>query len=45
MAPQVTLGCNDIFGQDPPPAYGFGGNSTNILASFMMPPDGLFTCS
>ncbi len=25
----ITLGCNDIFGQDPPQAYGFGGNSTN----------------
>ena len=25
----ITLGCNDIFGQDPPRAYGFGGNSTN----------------
>jgi iron complex outermembrane receptor protein len=24
----ITLGCNDIFGQDPPTAYGFGGNST-----------------
>ena len=26
---QITLGCNNIFGQDPPRAYGFGGNSTN----------------
>ena len=25
----ITLGCNNIFGQDPPRAYGFGGNSTN----------------
>ena len=24
----VTIGCNDIFGTDPPAAYGFGGNST-----------------
>ncbi len=24
----ITIGCNDIFGQDPPAAYGFGGNST-----------------
>jgi len=24
----ITLGCNNIFGQDPPDAYGFGGNST-----------------
>ena len=24
----ITLGCNDIFGTDPPKAYGFGGNST-----------------
>jgi iron complex outermembrane recepter protein len=24
----ITLGCNDIFGTDPPTAYGFGGNST-----------------
>ena len=24
----VTIGCNDIFGEDPPAAYGFGGNST-----------------
>ena len=26
---QITFGCNDIFGQDPPRAYGFGGNATN----------------
>ena len=26
---QITIGCNDIFGQDPPRAYGFGGNPTN----------------
>ena len=25
----ITLGCNNIFGQDPPRAYGFGGNGTN----------------
>ncbi len=25
----ITVGCNNIFGQDPPNAYGFGGNSTN----------------
>ena len=25
----ITLGCNDMFGEDPPRAYGFGGNSTN----------------
>ncbi len=25
----VTLGCDNIFGEDPPQAYGFGGNSTN----------------
>ncbi len=25
----ITLGCNNIFGVDPPQAYGFGGNSTN----------------
>ncbi|HEX4667333.1 MAG TPA: TonB-dependent receptor plug domain-containing protein [Chthoniobacterales bacterium] len=24
----ITLGCDNIFGQDPPKAYGFGGNST-----------------
>jgi outer membrane receptor protein involved in Fe transport len=24
----ITLGCNNIFGQDPPKAYGFGGSST-----------------
>jgi iron complex outermembrane receptor protein len=24
----ITLGCNNIFGQDPPVSYGFGGNST-----------------
>ncbi len=24
----ITLGCTNIFGQDPPKAYGFGGNST-----------------
>jgi len=24
----VTVGCNNIFGQDPPRAYGFGANST-----------------
>lgn len=24
----ITLGCNNIFGTDPPDAYGFGGNST-----------------
>ena len=25
----ITLGCVNIFGQDPPKDYGFGGNSTN----------------
>lgn len=25
----ITVGCDNIFGQDPPKAYGFGGNSTN----------------
>jgi outer membrane receptor protein involved in Fe transport len=25
----ITVGCDNIFGQDPPVAYGFGGNSTN----------------
>ena len=25
----ITVGCNNIFGVDPPQAYGFGGNSTN----------------
>jgi len=24
----ITLGCDNIFGQDPPDAYGFGGNGT-----------------
>src|SRR5206468_10912847 len=24
----ITLGCDNGFGQDPPKAYGFGGNST-----------------
>jgi outer membrane receptor protein involved in Fe transport len=24
----ITIGCDNIFGQDPPAAYGFGGNST-----------------
>lgn len=24
----ITLGCDNIFGQDPPPAYGFGGSPT-----------------
>jgi iron complex outermembrane receptor protein len=24
----ITLGCNDVFGEDPPTAYGEGGNST-----------------
>ncbi len=24
----ITVGCDNIFGQDPPKAYGFGGNST-----------------
>ena len=24
----ITLGCNNIFGQDPPKAYGFGGSPT-----------------
>ncbi len=23
----ITVGCDNIFGQDPPKAYGFGGNS------------------
>jgi len=26
---QIQIGCNNIFGQDPPTAFGFGGNSTN----------------
>ena len=25
---QVTVGCNDVFNETPPKAYGFGGNST-----------------
>ena len=25
---KITLGCDNIFGQDPPKAYGFGGNGT-----------------
>ena len=25
----ITLGCNNIFGVDPPQAYGWGGNTTN----------------
>ena len=25
----ITVGCDNIFGEDPPKAYGFGGNSTN----------------
>ena len=25
----VTLGCDNIFGQDPPQSYGFGGNTTS----------------
>jgi len=25
----ITLGCVNVFGQDPPQAYGFGGNGTN----------------
>ena len=24
----ITVGCDNVFGQDPPTAYGFGGNST-----------------
>ncbi len=24
----ITVGCDNVFGQDPPKAYGFGGNST-----------------
>jgi len=24
----ITIGCNNVFGQDPPKAYGFGGSST-----------------
>lgn len=25
----ITIGCDNIFGQDPPQAFGFGGNGTN----------------
>ena len=28
MAHSITLGCDNVFDQDPPKAYGFGGNST-----------------
>jgi outer membrane receptor protein involved in Fe transport len=29
----ITLGCNNIFGTDPPKAYGFGGSSTGYPGS------------
>jgi iron complex outermembrane recepter protein len=37
----ITLGCNDIFGTDPPRAYGFGGNATNY-PSFLYDSTGRF---
>jgi iron complex outermembrane receptor protein len=37
----ITVGCNNIFGQDPPKAYGFGGNSTKY-PGFLYDPTGRF---
>jgi len=37
----ITLGCNNIFGQDPPKAYGFGGNTTKY-PGFLYDPTGRF---
>ena len=37
----ITLGCSNIFGQDPPKAYGFGGNSTKY-PGFLYDPTGRF---
>ena len=37
----ITLGCSNIFGQDPPKAYGFGGNSTKY-PGFLYDPSGRF---
>lgn len=37
----ITLGCNNIFGQDPPKAYGLGGNSTKY-PGFLYDPTGRF---
>ena len=37
----ITLGCNDMFGADPPRAYGFGGNATNY-PSFLYDSTGRF---
>jgi hypothetical protein len=37
----ITLGCSNIFGQDPPKAYGFGGNNTKY-PGFLYDPSGRF---
>jgi iron complex outermembrane receptor protein len=37
----ITLGCDNIFGQDPPKAYGFGGNATKY-PGFLYDPTGRF---
>ncbi len=37
----ITLGCTNIFGQDPPKAYGLGGNSTKY-PGFLYDPTGRF---
>ncbi len=37
----ISLGCDNIFGQDPPKAYGFGGNSTKY-PGFLYDPTGRF---
>ena len=38
---QISLGCDNIFGVDPPQAYGFGGNGTNY-PSFLYDSTGRF---
>jgi outer membrane receptor protein involved in Fe transport len=37
----LTIGCQNIFGQDPPAAYGFGGSSTKY-PDFLYDPTGRF---
>ena len=38
----ITLGCSNVFGQDPPKAYGYGGGNSTKYPGFLYDATGRF---